>query len=47
MPVERLVDWASRPVANSDVFFALAPCDDYTLDGDRLSFPSAVTHAAS
>jgi dienelactone hydrolase len=41
--VERLAAWASRTVANSDAFFALAPCDDYTLDGDRLSFPSAVT----
>jgi dienelactone hydrolase len=41
--VERLAAWASRTVANSDAFFALAPCDTYTLDGDRLSFPSAVT----
>ena len=41
--VERLAAWASRAVATSDSFFALAPCDDYMLDGDRLSFPSAVT----
>ena len=41
--VERLGAWASRTVATSDSFFALPPCDDYTLDGDRLSFPSAVT----
>jgi dienelactone hydrolase len=41
--VEGLAAWASRTVANSDAFFALAPSDDYTLDGDRLSFPSAVT----
>jgi hypothetical protein len=40
---ERLGVWASRTVANSDAFFSLAPCNDYTLDGDRLSFPSAVT----
>ena len=40
---ERLAVWASRAVANSDVFFSLAPCNDYTLEGDRLSFPSAVT----
>jgi hypothetical protein len=40
---ERLGVWASRTVANSDAFFSLAPCNDYTLEGDRLSFPSAVT----
>ena len=41
--VERLAAWASRTVATSDSFFALAPSDDYNLEGDRLSFPSAVT----
>jgi len=41
--VERLAAWASRTVATSDSFFSLAPSDDYTLEGDRLSFPSAVT----
>jgi hypothetical protein len=41
--VERLSDWASQAVANSEAFFALAPCSDYTLEGDLLSFPSAVT----
>ena len=40
--VERLAAWASQTVSNSDAFFALPPCDDYTLEGDRLSFPSAV-----
>jgi hypothetical protein len=40
---ERLAVWASRTVANSEVFFSLAPCNDYTLERDRLSFPSAVT----
>jgi hypothetical protein len=39
---ERLAVWASRAVANSDAFFSLAPCHDYTLEADRLSFPSAV-----
>ena len=41
--VERLSAWASQAVANSDAFFALPPCRDYTLEGDLLSFPSAVT----
>ena len=39
---DRLAAWASRTVAHSDAFFALDPCDDYLLEGDRLSFPSAV-----
>jgi hypothetical protein len=39
---ERLAAWASRTVTNSDAFFSLPPCNDYTLDGDRLTFPSAV-----
>ena len=41
--VERLSAWASQAVSNSEAFFALAPCSDYTLEGDLLSFPSAVT----
>jgi hypothetical protein len=41
-PVERLVEWSSHRVANSDEFFALEPCADWTLDGDHLTFPSAV-----
>ena len=41
-PIERLVEWSSHRVANSDEFFALEPCDDYTLDGEHLTFPSAV-----
>jgi len=40
---ERLSAWASHTTARSDAFFALAPCDEYTLSGDRLRFPSAVT----
>ncbi len=39
---ERLAEWASHTVAASDAFFALPPCDEYTLTGDRLAFPSAV-----
>ena len=40
--VERLAAWASQTVSNSEAFFALPPSDDFTLEGDRLSFPSAV-----
>ncbi len=40
--IERLAAWASRTVAESESFFALPPTDDYTLEGDRLSFPSAI-----
>jgi hypothetical protein len=40
--VARLSAWASHAVENSEAFFALPPCDEYVLDGDRLSFPSAV-----
>jgi len=39
---QRLSAWAADAVANSETFFRLDPCDDYTLNGDRLSFPSAV-----
>ena len=41
-PAERLAEWASHRVANSDEFFALEPCDEYTLDGEHLTFPSAI-----
>jgi len=37
--LERLADEA---VGQSDDFFAHEPCDDYTLTGDRLAFPSAI-----
>ncbi len=40
--IERLAAWASRTVAESESYFALPPTDDYTLEGDRLSFPSAI-----
>jgi len=39
---QRLAEWASQMVAARDAFFALPPCDDYTLTGGRLAFPSAV-----
>jgi hypothetical protein len=41
-PAERLAEWSSHRVANSSEFFALEPCSEYTLDGSRLTFPSAV-----
>ncbi len=40
---ERLERWSASMVADSDRFYAVAPCQDYSLDGDRLSFPSAIT----
>jgi hypothetical protein len=39
---EALETWADRSVAESDRFYALDPCDHYSLDGDLLSFPSAI-----
>lgn len=41
--VERFGAWALQAVEDSDRFFSLPPCTDYVLDGQRLSFPSAVT----
>jgi hypothetical protein len=40
--VGRLSEWASRTVENSGHFFALPPTDAYRLQGNRLTFPSAV-----
>ncbi len=40
---DRLTAWASRTLEESDSFFALEPTDAYHLDGDLLSFPSAIT----
>ena len=37
-----LAAWADAAVADSERFFALEPCGDYRLEGDRLTFPSAV-----
>jgi pimeloyl-ACP methyl ester carboxylesterase len=39
---ESLAAWADATVANSGEFFRIDPCDEYALDGDRLTFPSAV-----
>jgi dienelactone hydrolase len=39
---EALETWADRSVAESDRFYSLDPCDHYSLDGDLLSFPSAI-----
>jgi dienelactone hydrolase len=37
-----LEQWADRTVAASEAFFATPPCDDYSLSGDWLTYPSAV-----
>jgi len=34
--------WANEALASSEQFFEAAACDDYTLTGDRLTFPSAI-----
>ena len=39
---ERLEDWASAALADSDRFFALEPCSLFQLRGNALTFPSAV-----
>jgi hypothetical protein len=39
---DRLERWAAAMLAESDRFFALKPCFEYELCGDRLTFPSAV-----
>ena len=39
----RLSAWAHRTVENSEHVLCASAIDDYTLEGDRLSFPSAVT----
>jgi dienelactone hydrolase len=38
-----LEEWADAMVASSDRFFALPPCEGYALDGEWLSYPSAIT----
>ena len=38
-----LEQWADTTVAASGTYFDLPPCDEYLLDGDRLTFPSAFT----
>jgi dienelactone hydrolase len=39
---DRLERWAAAMLAESDRFYALDATDDYTLTGDRLTFPSAI-----
>jgi dienelactone hydrolase len=39
---DRLERWAAAMLAESDRFYALEASDDYTLTGDRLTFPSAI-----
>ena len=39
---DRLERWAAAMLAESDRFYALAPCSDYDLAGSVLTFPSAV-----
>lgn len=40
--VERFGAWALKAVEESDRFFSLPPCNEYILQGQQLSFPSAV-----
>jgi len=42
-PAAWLEQWADNTVEHSGEFYDLAPCREYQLDGDRLSFPSAIT----
>jgi hypothetical protein len=39
---ERLERWATKMLTESERFFAVKPCADYELAGERLTFPSAV-----
>jgi hypothetical protein len=41
-PVTQLEQWADQMVEASEQFYALPPCDDYALDGEWLSYPSAI-----
>jgi len=41
-PAEHLEAWAKHTLAASDQFFALPPSDDFSLEGDRLTYPSAI-----
>jgi len=41
-PASWLEQWADRTVANSAAFYDVAPFDEYSLDGDRLTFPSPI-----
>jgi dienelactone hydrolase len=39
---EAVSDWAATVMQDSDAFYYAPPTDDYHLDGDRLTFPSAL-----
>ena len=41
-PLATLTDWAKHTVAHSDQFYAVATAADYSLEGDKLTFSSAV-----
>jgi len=41
-PGVHLEQWADQMVASSEQFFALPACSDFTLEGEWLSYPSAV-----
>jgi dienelactone hydrolase len=40
---DRLERWASEMVAQSESFYALPPCTDFTLENSWLRFPSAIS----
>lgn len=42
-PIARLQTWKTTVLAASDQFYSLPPNRDFTLDGDLLQFPSALT----
>lgn len=42
-PVDAIDRWVAEVMSDSDRFYATPPISDYRLDGDRLTFPSAVT----
>jgi len=41
-PADRVRDWVSHVMSDTDAFFTPAPTSDYTLRGDELTFPSAL-----
>lgn len=42
-PAGVLTDWVAGVMRDTDAFFTPSPTSDYTLRGDRLTFPSALT----
>lgn len=41
-PADAVNAWAASVMQDSDAFYYAAPTNDYSLEGDRLSFPSAL-----